>query len=1357
MALTPDPNPAAAPEAPASRRRSVWRRLWTWTWRSLVVLLLLIVLLLAALAWLGTGSGLRWLSSQPLQFGAVHLELQGIRGDVWGDLRIERLQLQSPRVDVHARDLHLRWNPRALLHQPRLVDVRLLSVSTLDLNLPPGPRSGPPKLPQSLALPLELRVARLHIGALRLGPPGARRPLGRFDASLRTRAGQVQLHAEASTPWGQGRARLTLGVARPFVVRGRLQATLHLRGARAPSSVQLDVRPSGSLQALRLQGMASALQTHVRFDAELAPFAALPLRSATIDAKHVDPARIDPKLPTALLDLQLDLQPSSAQRVRGSLKLSNARPGAINTKRLPLLGLQAVLDVQPGQVQVQQILARLPGGGTLSGSASYTTAKRASAPGLVAAPALLPASRPDTQPMAATAAAREDAHATDAAAPGDFRLDLQAGQIDMHALDSALLATRLSGPLHLHGNLQQQTLQARLTQPGWLAELRASRRGEHIDIARAVLQAQGGRLNASGSLDLRAPQRFAMHVVLEHFDPSRFRAAAGAASASYPAADLNLKLQARGDAATRSAQVDLQVQPSRWRGHVFDGSARGQVSPTGVRGLQADLKLGSNSLKARGDFGRAGDLLHWTLDAPALAQIDPAFAGLAQASGTLAGTPAAPSGQFNLRVSQLTAPGKIQVQSLDANGQLQAGAQGQLKLHLKGSGITAGTFTLQRAEVDAAGRLDAQRIALRLRNADLDLSAALAGGYTAAQGWQGSIEQFSNRGRYAVDLLAPAPLLLAKNHLELQHARLRSAGGSLDLASAAWNAGQLDTTGSAQGVDPAYWLALFGADLHGVQSTLRFDADWSLHAANTLSGHVVVARSAGDVNLPTNPRLSLGLSQLRLQLQAKDDALSARFDATGGLFGSVHAEVQTQVSKHGRAWGVDAAAPLAGSLHADLPSIAWAAPLLGPTAKLGGKLLLDMKAAGSVAKPELRGALTGRALAVTLPAEGLNLQGGVLDAGFSGDTLELTRFSMQGGQGRLTASGKASFANAKPQASLQFSAQQLQVLNRPDRQAVVSGSGTLTLQMPAPGVLHVHYLPKSGATPASLVMDPHPADAAPFQLQVQRTGEQLLARSRLAEQQHRGLARRHLLELVQGREQLGRLADDAPVAAELGAALQRDAAAALARLGGTTVGAVRAPLGTQDFSAYLLQAQASKAQVLGLANAGGDADNSIKQANQFGVTKTMKLAGLLLFITDIHAVGLPAAQGLYLTTPWYWNQNAQSRAWAERYFKEMKAMPTFIQAGDYSATLTYLKAVKAAGTTDGTKVMDEMHKMKVNDMFMHDGFMRPSGLMIHDMYLEQVKTPAESKEPWDYYKLVQTIPGNDAFGPAAAYGCPLDK
>lgn len=224
-----------------------------------------------------------------------------------------------------------------------------------------------------------------------------------------------------------------------------------------------------------------------------------------------------------------------------------------------------------------------------------------------------------------------------------------------------------------------------------------------------------------------------------------------------------------------------------------------------------------------------------------------------------------------------------------------------------------------------------------------------------------------------------------------------------------------------------------------------------------------------------------------------------------------------------------------------------------------------------------------------------------------------------------------------------------------------------------------------------------------------------------------------------------------------GKALEADAAKVVEAAGGKVLGQVLVPLGASDFSSYLLQAQASKAKVLGLANAGGDSDNAIKQANQFGVTKTMKLAGLLLSTQDVHAVGLKAAQGLSYATPWVWTRTPQARAFAERFYKEMHVMPSYLQAADYSAMLTYLKAVKAAGTTDGTKVMEEMHKIKVDDMFMQGGTMRPDGLMIHDMYLVDVKTPAESKQDWDYEKIVQTIPGNEAFGPASAYGCPLDK
>ena len=210
----------------------------------------------------------------------------------------------------------------------------------------------------------------------------------------------------------------------------------------------------------------------------------------------------------------------------------------------------------------------------------------------------------------------------------------------------------------------------------------------------------------------------------------------------------------------------------------------------------------------------------------------------------------------------------------------------------------------------------------------------------------------------------------------------------------------------------------------------------------------------------------------------------------------------------------------------------------------------------------------------------------------------------------------------------------------------------------------------------------------------------------------------------------------------------RDAATAVVTAnGGKSLGEVRVPLSSSDFSSFLLQAQGSGAQVLGLANAGGDFMNSLKAAQEFGITKTMKPAALLAFISDIHALGLKTAQGLYLTAAWYWDLNPETRAWSKRYFEIMKKEPTFNQAAYYSATMHYLQAVKAAGTTDADKVMAQMKKTKINDFFAKGGYIRADGLMVHNMYVMQVKTPAESSYPWDYYKVVREVPGEEAFGP----------
>jgi len=224
-----------------------------------------------------------------------------------------------------------------------------------------------------------------------------------------------------------------------------------------------------------------------------------------------------------------------------------------------------------------------------------------------------------------------------------------------------------------------------------------------------------------------------------------------------------------------------------------------------------------------------------------------------------------------------------------------------------------------------------------------------------------------------------------------------------------------------------------------------------------------------------------------------------------------------------------------------------------------------------------------------------------------------------------------------------------------------------------------------------------------------------------------------------------------------GHSLEKDTGEVVKAAGGKVLGAVRHPLSTGDFSSFLLQAQSSGAKVVGLANAGGDTVNSVKAAAEFGLTKKQNLAALLMLITDVHAIGLNTAQGLYLTEGWYWDLNNETREWAKRYEATMKKKPNSNHASVYSSTLHYLNAVKAAGTDDTAAVMKKMRETPINDMFAKNGKLREDGRMVHDMYLFQVKTPAESKAPWDYYNLKGTVKGEDAFQSMAQTRCAAVK
>jgi branched-chain amino acid transport system substrate-binding protein len=225
-----------------------------------------------------------------------------------------------------------------------------------------------------------------------------------------------------------------------------------------------------------------------------------------------------------------------------------------------------------------------------------------------------------------------------------------------------------------------------------------------------------------------------------------------------------------------------------------------------------------------------------------------------------------------------------------------------------------------------------------------------------------------------------------------------------------------------------------------------------------------------------------------------------------------------------------------------------------------------------------------------------------------------------------------------------------------------------------------------------------------------------------------------------------------------GYSLEADATNAIVANGGKVLGSVRHPLNNADFSSYLLQAQASGAKVVALANAGGDMLNAMKQANEFGLSRAgQTLVSLLVFITDIHSLGLAAAQGLRFVTGFYWDRDDETRAWSKRFFDRHRRMPTAAQAAVYSAIRHYLRAIEAAGTDEAKAVMAKMREIPVNDFYVKGGRLREDGRLLHDMYFVQVKTPSESSGPWDYYKIVATIPGDQAFRPAGEDGCPLIK
>jgi translocation and assembly module TamB len=1101
--MTEPTAPVPAPPPKPRRRGPRLLRVLLWALTATVAVLIAAA---AAVAWLGSESGLQWLAARtPLRLGSTQITLKDVQGSLWNSVRIGQLQLTTPSSTTLLHDARLRWTPTALWQ--RTLHIQNLSAQRIDVTPTHAAAStGAPQLPASLRLPLRIDIDHLAVGALQIGPPGALRSYGSLSGQMHYGQGRYRAQFTALTPWAHAQLSASLGDAAPYALQASLSATHIGLPGKAAERNAADLRAHGPLRDFTLDGTLQMDAARAQLQARLTPFDATPLRSARLSSNALDPSAFAAGLPRAALNVQLDLGPSSAQRLVGSLRVRNTRPGPIDQQRLPLHSLSATLAGDAQQASAHDLLIDLGAGGQIRGTLHWA------------------------QP--------------------ELQARLQVAQLNARALDGKLAATRLSGPVVIDASAQQQSVQATLSQPGWDVRVQAQRQGDTVHLRQLLLSALGGRLEASGTLSTAGTQAFELSARLRQFNPAQFGA--------YPQAALNADLTASGALARRQAKLALQLAPSVWRGHTFTGHARLALDPQRLWDVDAALTLGANQLSAKGAFGQPRDALQWTLHAPQLAQIDPALQGSAQARGQLQGGLQAPSGTVSLQADELRwanaltlqhlsarstfstfntgrAPAAIalpsastllnrvagslqldldglrwtqgaqtvQIGSLHTQAQTTAGLGGQLQLgarlqdlRLASTAKSSAEKVIDTATLNIAGTRAQHTLLLAVKgqlprpNATaptpqptsqpaapplpLDLRLSAAGGWHGdPQGWRGQITSLDNTGPVALKLQAPAKLDLAFSPLRLQveHATLKLQAGLIDLDSLQLAPGVLRTAGRLQTVRSADLLALGGITPARLRDTLVLSGRWQIDAGATVNGQIHLQRDSGDIALqlaaaPAKPVgtvtlaptcdatfgaaasrggfMPLGIGQLVLDITAKDSRVQAQ-GVVQTAMGTAQASLATELSRRGELWGIAGSAPLQLDAGADMPSLAWAAPLIGYDYRAEGRLQLAVQGRGTLALPQYSGSLDGRALRLAWPAQGLDLKNGVLRAHFTGDRLQLDQLQLQGGKGQLTATGDARLQNGLPRATLDLKADKLQLLSRPDRQLVLSGTAQARL------------------------------------------------------------------------------------------------------------------------------------------------------------------------------------------------------------------------------------------------------------------------------------------------------------------------
>jgi translocation and assembly module TamB len=984
-----------------------------WLVRCFAALFVLLLLLAGVFWWLAASeSGLRWAAQIGTRFTGGKLELVEPRGAIAGTMMFDRIAYALEGMKIEAYGVKVATLPRTLFDRRLSIDElhidRLVLVQSAVREQPRKPATKP-TLPESIALPLQVRVASASVGTLEFTREGnttrVRNLFVSYEAGIRRhRIGSLR----ADTDFGYVGAAGWIETTRPFVLD--VAAALDRPGGAQPPATPLDmaanvrVHLDGTLRDLAARAQGSLAQMRADVRAKLAPFdQPWPelLRSVDVDATPIDAAQLAPALPHTAITLRVKAR-GNGGRIVGDLQANNAHAGLLDKKQLPIKSITTRFHTDFASGRLEKLVIGLAPGGSLTGDGEL-----------------------QANPLTA-------------------RLDVNVEHLDLRSFGSTLRTTALDGPLRIVvQGPQEQTLVGTLTQQDMRIGASVRRNGEIVEVTDLQLGARGGSASGKARLQLAGPTPFEAQLQFKRFDPARFGA--------FPAGDINGTANAKG-ALGEKRRIDGRwiIANSRLRGRSLASRGTARLVGERVEQLDASARLGSNEVVARGSFGGANDRVQWRVNAPALAEIADALAGSVQASGTLSGAPDRLRAELVADARQLRLPAGVSIQSARVEGRGGMRPDAPFAIRLNAQQVASPQIALDKVAFDTSGTRARHEARLQAgagsRALDLSVRGAWSGQLPGK--WVGEVASASLRGALpgnaTVQLVSPAPLAVAADDISLRDLKIAVNGdkgpeASFQVLDLRWQPGRLATRGGFEHLSTR-WLQAFVEMPPGMETTVAFAGEWSIRSDPRLNGTLSIRREDGDVRFAGPPAIDAGLSQAVFDARFDEGRIAAELAVTAKL-AKLQARTTIAPAPGATGFGITPASALTFSTDLDVAEVRLFTEPLLTVARVSGRVAANLRGSGTLGAPRIDGTIAADSVGVVVPPYGIDLSDGRLRAQLAGDNVQVNELTIRGGDGSFDASGTLPLRPAAGVANVAWRAERLRLLNRPDMRLVVNGKG----------------------------------------------------------------------------------------------------------------------------------------------------------------------------------------------------------------------------------------------------------------------------------------------------------------------------